>query len=238
MSVEGKVTATDNAGSATAAEPNAGAKYTDDDLAKARLSFERQAEKKASKVAEAAKAEALQSVLSQLGLQSADELPEFVERVQQTAGAEDKAKGHERQLKRLQTEKDALQAEIGKLRTGIQRGAVERSVLSLAEKHNGHAKSVLAHVALENRLRADDEGRVFVVGEDGDEDHRVSADEYVKKILEDNKHLLKSVSTSGAGSRPNNQQQVSSQRPLSLRDQIAQGIRDTGSLAALTGRRR
>jgi len=199
-----------------------GTKYTDEDLARARKSFEKNAQRQIQKAVDTAKTEASTQILEQLGLTDIDELEEFASKLQQTTGAAEQATTLQRQLKKLTADLEKREASENKLRTIIRNGAIKTELLATAQKLNGHPESVYAHALVNNRVQADDDGQVFILDENGDPDATLTLEKYVQGLLAEHKHLQRPGPQSGGGSLP-----AATERQSSLSQ-----LRTSGGLSA------
>jgi len=187
-----EATAAENAGEATAA-PTAG-KYTDDDMAKLRRSYEA----KMTKAAEQAKSAAVSSLLGELGVGDAEELRDMLEAAKGTQTA---ASQTETELKKAQREAEKsakalaeAQAKLADYDARTKKAQSKDAIFAAAAKVGAYEDDVWAH--LRDRVVVSDDGSV--VGADGTE-----VDTLVTSLVADRRNLLRpSPGAGGAGSLP------------------------------------
>ena len=187
-----EATVAENTGEATAA-PTAG-KYTDDDMAKLRRSYEA----KMGKAAEQASAKAVSTLLSDLGLTDVDELRDTLETAKGSMSA---ATQTETELKKAQREAEKsakalaeAQALLTEHDTRAKRATSKDAIFAAAAKVGAYEDDVWAH--LRDRVVVSDDGSV--VGTDGTE-----VETLVTSLVTARRNLLRpSPGAGGAGSLP------------------------------------
>lgn len=111
---------------------------------------------------------------------------------------------------RIKAEKDAeiakRDAELARFRQQYHTKTVESAILEAANQHRAVAPSQVAAL-LRERVRVNDEGKVYVAGPNGEpaldgKGNELPVTQFVKSFLDENPHFVQAVQGTGAGGRP------------------------------------
>lgn len=151
-----------------------------------------------------------ESKLEELGFESFDDVAEL-KRAQQEAEKK-KLEENEQYKELLETtrqEKDEqiqkLQQELEKTRSTHRQTTVQRTLVEAAAEADAVAPSQVAAL-LSDRVRLDDDGKPFVVGDGGErltdgQGNEMSVQGYMETFLEENPHFKRAAGGRGAGGR-------------------------------------
>lgn len=184
--------ATDDTGNepGTGTPPEKAAKYTDDDMARLRRSYDA----KIDKAKETASQAALRTALDELGVADLDDLRDRLKGAEslQTAetAAQTELKKFQRELAKVQKERDDALAERAKAAKEREQLAIKDSIFAVAKEVGAHED--LVYAVARDRVVMDGEE---IAGPDGQ-----TVGEYIKTLVEKDPRLL--ANPSGAGSLP------------------------------------
>lgn len=183
---------------------NAGqGKYTDDDMAAAKVRFAKNAERDVAKARTAWERERLEA----LDVDSWDELQERLTGKQQAATELEKqlseAKRKAREASKRAEAFGELEAKYAKLSTERNEHAMRSAVYEAARKVDAHEKLVFAMLVADKRIGVDEDGSVIVRGTDG-EPAGLSLEKIVTQLVAENAALQRPSGATGAGSMPQN----------------------------------
>lgn len=217
---------------------NAGpGKYTDDDMAAARKSWD----KRAARDIEKARAQWERERLEALDIDSWDDLAERLNGKRQAETELEKqladAKRKAREAGRRAESFDELNAKYQCMVAERNKHAMRTAVYDAAKGAGAHEKLVYAMLVADNRIAVDDDGNVFVRGSDG-EPSGLTLDKVIAQLVSEDPALQRPSGTPGAGSLP----QTTGARAVSnggtATDRMRQGVADlvTQQYANLTRR--
>lgn len=203
MSDDGTGTAPDNAGASTgdADSQGAGKQFTEAQMAAARKSWKFEADKAATKRVQARERE----LLDQFDIDDWTELQETLEgkRSEQTELETQlkEAKREARRLKNVAADYERLQSDHAALQDRVNRQAMRTAVYDVAKGIDAHERAVYSMLVAESRLGVDEDGNVFVRGDDG-EPAQGNLETTIKTLVADNPFLQRATQGAGGGSRP------------------------------------
>jgi len=176
-------------------------KFTDDDMAAARKAWE----KKTARDSDKAKAAWERERLESLDAGSWEELQERLDGKKQAESELEKqlteAKRQVREARKLAADRDELHTKLQRLQTERNQHAMRSAVYDAARKIDAHEKLVFAMLVADGRIGVDDDGAVFVRGDDGEPSGQ-SLEKIITQLVGENAALQRPSGAPGGGSLP------------------------------------
>jgi len=205
---------------------NAGqARYTDDDMAAARKGWDKRTAREMDKARASWERERLEA----LDLDSWEELSERLTGKRQAETELEKqladAKRKAREASKRAEAHDELTAKYQRLLGERNQHAMRNAVYAAASKIEAHEKLVYAMLVADNKIGVDDDGNVFVRGDDG-EPAGLSLEKIVTQLVAENAALQRPSGAVGAGSLPQNTGARAPSNGASPTEKMRQGVAD------------
>lgn len=197
-----------------------GARYTDDDMAKARHSWE----KRQAKAIESARSDAVKSILNELELDSLDDLKAAIASTRevgdQKSELEKAMAKRDRDIKTLEKRLSEESSRAQSLQSKIDAAAIERTVNQAAEANNAYGDLILGVLDRQGRIGIED-GEVFIRDVRTGERADISVEAAVQQLVSDRPELARPTGRPGTGSRPPEQKHDTGHNLLTREGRIA-----------------
>lgn len=225
MSADGADTRSDNRGTSTSDDKaTEGKTFTEAEMKQARESADRRYRKKYEAELQTAKDGAVSSLISDLELESVDELRDLITAHREGADKQDTAASElrklQRQLNKITSERDSAVTQLGELTKNVEAATTKDAILAVAEKIGAYGEEIYALIQQRHRVGVDMDGQAIVHDANGDPAEE-TIEQVVKDLVADRPHLQKATGGVGSGSLPGNPNNVQSGAPkLLTREEI------------------